>query len=365
MSETVAQIDPPTALERRSPGEWVARHRGTAAKLALLALVLAIYPNVVAGNWLDALNQAMIAALGAIALNILLGIAGQLSLGSAAIMGVGAFTAGITATQVLHLPLLATLLLGAVAGGIVALIFGVIALRVKGFYLVLATIALHYIVLFVAQNYQEATVGVTGFIMPPADLFGWVIADSKSWYVVLLVILVLTTIGATFLLNSRTGRAFRAIKDRDVAAALLGIDVTRTKVLAFVITSMIIGLQGALYAFYVGVVTYETFTIDLTVQFVAMIVIGGLASIAGSLLGALFVTLLPFVVQALLPLLPAWFPFASSIANNVFAVQSILYGLVIVIFMLRAPGGLIVPVRRLERILLRRFGRRGNELGHA
>jgi branched-chain amino acid transport system permease protein len=336
----------------------VSAHRYRIVALAVLAVVLILYPNLVAQNWLDALNQTMIAALGAIALNILLGVAGQLSLGSAAIMAVGAFTTGITASQVLHLPFIATLALGAIAGGLVALILGVIALRVRGFYLVLATIALHYIVVFLAQKYQESTVGVTGFILPPVDLFGLPITDGRSWYVVLIVILVVVTVASIFLLRSRTGRAFAAIKDRDVAAALLGVDVTRTKLLAFVITSMLIGFQGALYASYVGVVTYESFTIDLTVQFVAMIVIGGLASIGGSILGAIFVTMLPYVVQALLPLLPDWFPFSSEISGNVFAVQSILYGLVIVIFMLRVPGGLISAFDALGRVIVRLIERR-------
>jgi branched-chain amino acid transport system permease protein len=350
--------EPAIALPRTTPRAWVSQHRYHLIGGAVLLIVAIAYPNLVAQNWVDAMNQAMIAALGAIALNILLGVAGQLSLGSAAIMAVGSFTAGITSMQVLHLPFLATLALGAVAGGLVALILGVIALRVRGFYLVLATIALHYIVVFLAQKYQEGTVGVTGFILVPPDIFGWTIADGQSWYIVLLVILVVVTLASWFLLRSRTGRAFAAIKDRSIAASLLGVDVTRTKLLAFVVTSMLIGFQGALYAWYVGVVTYETFTIDLTVQFVAMIIIGGLASLSGSILGALFVTLLPFVVQALLPLLPAWLPFSSAITSNVFPVQSILYGLVIVIFMLRAPGGLIAAFRSLGRWLVRLIERR-------
>lgn len=321
---------------------------------AVLALVVIVYPNVVQGSWVDAANQTLIAALGAIALNILLGVAGQLSLGSAAILAVGSFTAAITATQTLQLPFVLGLVAGTITGGVVALILGVIALRIRGFYLVLATIALHYIVLFFAQKYQEGTVGVTGFIMPPADLFGITIATSVTWYVVLLVVLVAVTWGSYNLLKSRTGRAFKAIKNRDVAAALLGVNVTRTKLLAFIITSMLIGFQGALQAYYVGVVTYETFTLNVTVQFVAMIVIGGLASIGGSILGAVFVTMLPFVVQAFVPLLPSWFPFHDAITSNVFAFQSILYGMAIMIFMWKIPGGLARAFSRLGRWLARR-----------
>lgn len=313
----------------------------------MLIVVLAAYPYLVTASWLNALDQTIIMAFGAIALNILLGVAGQLSLGSAAIMALGAFTAAATATQGIHASFLLTMLLGAVVGGLAALLLGVIALRVRGFYLVLATIALHFIVLFFTQKYQTSVVGETGFIMPPASLFGWDLSNEKRWYVVLMVLLVLVTAGSYNLLRSGTGRAFRAIKDREVAAALLGVDVTRTKLLVFILTSMLIGLQGAVYAFYVGVVSYDTFSLDLTVEFVAMIIIGGLGSIAGSLIGALVVTMLPFVVQALVPLIPDWVPFGSSIQNNAFPVESILYGIVILIFMLRLPRGLAYSFRQL------------------
>ncbi|MDF2442526.1 MAG: branched-chain amino acid transport system permease protein, partial [Subtercola sp.] len=204
-----------------------------------------------------------------------------------------------------------------------------------------------------AQKFQESTVGITGFLMPSADIFGWTITKASTWYWILLVVIIAVSLGSWNLLRSKTGRAFRAIKDRDIAAAILGVNVTRTKLLAFIITSMLIGFQGALYAYYVGVVTYETYTLDLTVQYVAMIVIGGLASIGGSILGAVFVIMLPFVVQALVPLLPTWFPFYDIISGNIFAVQSILYGIVIVVFMLRLPKGLAYAFRRLGRLIVK------------
>jgi branched-chain amino acid transport system permease protein len=337
--------------------------RYPALGLVLLLVALIVFPSIVQQSWVDAINQTMIAALGAIALNILLGVAGQFSLGSAAIMAVGSFTAAIASTEGLHLPFVLGLLAGTITGGVTALILGVIALRIRGFYLVLATIALNYIVIFFAQNYQEKTVGVTGFIMPPVDLFGIPIVSTNSWYILLIIILAVVTWGSWNLLRSRTGRAFKAIKNRDVAAALLGVNVTKTKLLVFIITSMLIGFQGALYAYYVSVVTYDTFTIDLSVQFVAMIIIGGLASIAGSILGAIFVTMLPYIVQAVVPLLPSWFPFDSEITGNLFAVQSILYGIAIIIFMWKVPGGLAGAFRRLGRWLARRIDARATRRG--
>jgi branched-chain amino acid transport system permease protein len=340
----VVHVDPEVGA-----GEPPRRSRRPAAiGFAILAVALVLFPILApSSRWVDAANLAAIAAIGAIALNILIGVAGQFSMGSAAFMAIGAFTSAIVTTQVVQLPLLVTLLLGALTGGVAAVLLGFIALRIRGFYLALATIALHYIVIFAFQRYQEATVGITGFLMPPADLFGLPLGRATQWYPLLVLLLALVAWAATNLLRSRTGRAFRAVKDRDIAAAILGVNVTRTKMTAFIVTSMIIGFQGALYASYVGVVTYEAFHLDVSVQYIAMIMIGGVASVAGSVLGAIFVIVLPFVVQAIVPNLPSWLPFSDAIERNVFSVQLIVYGVVIIIFMLRIPRGMAYGFRRL------------------
>lgn len=350
------------AVDKRSQsrsGASFSENRYKIVGFAILAILLIVYPFLASSRWIDAMNLVFLSGLGAIALNILLGVAGQLSLGSAAFIGIGSFMVAVFATQVAEMPFLVTLAIGAIAGGLAAIVLGFISLRIRGFYLVLATIALHYIVVFLAQRYQDHTVGLAGFRIPSADLFGFTIARSSTWYWVLLVVLILVTIGAYNLLKSKTGRSFRAIKDRDISAAILGVNVTRTKMLAFVVTSMLIGFQGALMAYYLGVVTYESITLDVTVQYVAMIVIGGLASIGGSLIGALFVVMLPVVVQTLLPLLPSWFPFEQQISGNVFAVQLILYGLAIVIFMRVAPRGLAHSLKQLGRWFVSKVSRTG------
>jgi branched-chain amino acid transport system permease protein len=184
------------------------------------------------------------------------------------------------------------------------------------------------------------------------------IRGAFDWYPVLLVILALVATGVYNLLRSKTGRSFQAVKDRDIAAAILGVNVTRTKLTAFIITSMIIGFQGALYAYYLGVVTYESFHLDLSVQFIAMIMIGGIASVSGSILGAIFVIGLPFVVQAAAPNLPSWLPFIDLIETNLFAVQSIIYGLAIILFILKFPRGMAHGFKRLGQWLERTLNRR-------
>lgn len=348
---------------RQGPMAFLEQHRGRVIGFGILAVALVLYPLIVpTSRWIEVANQAILVSIGAIALNVLIGVAGQFSMGSAAFMAIGAFTAAIVTTQVLELPFLLTLACGALVGGLAAVILGFIALRVRGFYLALATIALHFIVIFLAQRYQEQTVGIVGFVMPRADLFGLTIRRANEWYPLLLVILILVALGVHNLLQSKTGRAFRVVKDRDIAAAILGVNVTRTKMVAFVVTSMIIGFQGALFAYYLGVVTYEAFHLEVSVQYIAAIMIGGLATVRGSILGAIFVVMIPFIVQAIVPNLPGWLPLANIIERNVFAVQSIVYGLTIILFMLKFPRGLAYAFTRLgywSRELYRRWIRRG------
>jgi branched-chain amino acid transport system permease protein len=356
VSDTIVKRAPVEPGVPKAGRSFLATYGLRIVGFAVLAIALIVYPLVVpTSRWVDAANQAMLASIGAIALNILIGVAGQFSMGSAAFMAIGSFTAAIVTTQLVELPFLLTLLLGAVVGGVAAVLLGFIALRIRGFYLALATIALHYIVIFLFQRYQEGTVGITGFLMPRADIFGITISRTTQWYPVLLVLLVLIALGAYNLLRSRTGRAFRAVKDRDIAAAILGVNVTRTKMVAFIITSMIIGFQGALSAYYLGVVTYEAFHLDVSVQYIAMIMIGGVASVAGSILGAVFVIILPFIVQGIVPNLPSWLPFSELIERNVFSVQLIIYGLVIIFFMLKVPRGMAYGFKRLGIWLKKRI----------
>lgn len=333
------------------------------ALIAGLALVV-VYPLGLSEFWVDLANLAAMAAMGAIALNLLLGVAGQLSLGSAAFMGIAGFTAAIFSVQVLTLPFPVVLVLGALAGGIAAIGLGLIALRIRGYYLVLATIALHYIAVFAMQEYQDATAGPAGFIMPVASIGGWEIDSLQRWYIVLMAFAALIVIAATNLQRSRSGRAWLAVRDRDIAATILGVDVTKMKLLAFVVTSMMIGVQGVLYAYYLGIVSHESYTLDLTIQFVAMIIIGGLGSVLGAVLGAIFVTAVPFIVRDLVPLLPEWLPGYDLITENTFAVQSMIFGLSIIVFMRVAPGGLVELWRRLARLARSWPFRHDRPIGH-
>ena len=312
-------------------------------------LVSVVVPQLLSAYWLDVANQAAIACLGAIALNMLVGVAGQVSLGSAAFMGIGAFTAVALGVQNVQLPFLVVLPIAAIAGGVGALIVGTIALRVQGLYLVLATLALHYIVLFAMKQYQVSTAGPGGFVFETPSIVSWPLDDERQWYPVLLLAILLTALICRNIQRGRSGRAWTAVRDKDIAAAILGINVARAKIQAFVITSMIIALQGALQAYYVGVATYETYTLDLTVQYFAMIVIGGLGSLTGSVVGAVLVTILRPLVNVAMPHLPAWFPLHDQIIAHIFAAQSILFGVFVIAFMRYGPRGIVFTFARHVR----------------
>lgn len=315
--------------------------------VAVVLLFLVAYPFWASQFWINLANLVALASLGAIALNLLVGVAGQFSMGSAALLGVGGFTAAIFAVEEATLPFPLVLALGALLGGLIAVAVGIVALRVRGIYLVLATIALHYIVLTLVKQYQDATAGPAGFRIPLPTIAGAEIVSLEAWYWLLMGIAVVTALGAANLFTSRTGRAWTAVKNRDIAASILGVNVTRITILAFVVSSAVIAVQGVLLAYYVGIVSSEAYTLDVTIQYVAMIIIGGLGSVTGSVLGAIFVTVMPFLVRDFLPLLPTWVPGREALIEHSFAVQSIIFGLSIVLFMRVAPKGLVALLRRL------------------
>lgn len=302
-----------------------------------------------AGN-LDIANLVFIGVLGSVALNLLMGVAGQVSVGNAALMAVGAFTAAPLAIDY-GLPMPVVVVLAALAAGLVGLFVGIPSLRLRGLYLVIATLALHFIVLYIVERYQGEKTGAAGFIMPIATLGGWEIVDPHEWYYVLGVAAIFSMLLVNGLLRSKYGRAWRAIRDRDVAAEILGVNISVAKLLAFVISSIIIGGQGALYAYYIGVVESSMFSFNLAVQYLAMVIIGGAGSLLGSVLGAIFVQALPFLVTDVVSALPSSMPGSAFLDDNILAVQSLLYGLSIIGFIIFEPAGLVAIWHRIQTVV--------------
>jgi len=313
---------------------------GFAALLVGLPFIAAPFP-------LDLANQVLLASIGAVALMLLTGFAGQISLGHAGLLAAGAYTTGILFREV-GAPFWITLPSAAAVGAALGVIFGLPSLRLRGLYLAVSTLALHFIVIYLGNEYETKRGYSTGVVIDPPAIGGWVLQDARVWYFVLLAAAGAAVLFALNLLRSKTGRAWRAIQGKEAVAEALGINVPVYKVLAFVISSTMTAVAGCLFAYYRGFVSAEAFSLFLTIQYVAMVIIGGMGSILGAALGALFVTLFPYLIEWLLSVVPT----PVSWANSVFAVNYAAFGLVMILFLLFEPLGLVGIWRRVQNYFL-------------
>ncbi|HVL59644.1 MAG TPA: branched-chain amino acid ABC transporter permease [Burkholderiaceae bacterium] len=309
-----------------------AQHVAAAAGVAVVVLV----PAVASPFLLDLANQFFLASIGAIALMLLTGLAGQVSLGHAGLLAAGAFTAGILFKE-FDAPFWLTIPAAAMTGAVLGVVFGLPSLRLRGLYLAVSTLALHFVVVYLGHEYETKRGYSTGILIDPPSLFGWELYSGIAWYYVLAAAAAATLLFALNLARTRTGRAWRAIRDHETVAGALGIDVARGKLSAFVISSMITAVAGALFAYYRSFVSVEAFSLFLSIQYVAMIIIGGIGSLLGAVLGAGFVTLFPYALEAVLRMLPGGAAFASAI----FAVNYAAFGLVMILFLVFEPLGLV------------------------
>ena len=272
-------------------------------------------------------------------------MAGQISLGNAAFMGVGATTAALAGAQS-GWPFLVVLPLAGVTAGIIGAAVGIPSLRVRGLYLIIATLSLHFVITYVIRRIQSAQVGEAGFIMPLAQVGPLTLAQPRQWYYLLTAFAVLVTLIHINLVRGRAGRAWLAIRERDIAAEILGVNVSAYKLRVFVLTSVIIGIQGALYAYFIGVVNYESFNLNLAIAYVAMIILGGLGSHVGAIYGAAFVTALPYLLTKLFEALPP--AVGSALESVTFELQAGLYGVLVIAFLMFEPKGLAALTGRVR-----------------
>jgi branched-chain amino acid transport system permease protein len=264
--------------------------------LVLVALLLYL-PNVQPlAIGLVQVNLALIAIMAAIALNLLVGFTGLISLGHAAFFAVGALAAALFGTE-WGLPFGLVLLAAGCAGAVAGTLVGLPSLRLRGLYLMLATLALHFIVLYVFLRYMLARFGPGGIPYDVPTLGSLAIDSDERWYFLLLALAALTLLAVRNLLRMRAGRAFVAVRDHDVAAAALGMNVAAVRLQAFAASSFIVSVAGALYAYNLGNTTTSNYTLALVVGYFAMILIGGMGSLLGAVLGALVWTLLPQVID--------------------------------------------------------------------
>jgi branched-chain amino acid transport system permease protein len=307
---------------------------------ALIAFFYLVVPFLADQYWLKAiLIPTLIFALAAIGLNILTGYAGQLSLGSAAFMAVGAFAAYNFMLRVPGMPILAAMALGGLTAAGVGVLFGLPSLRIKGFYLAVATLAAQFFIVWLLtkvpwfSNYSSSGV----ITAQQVEILGHAFATPQSKYLLTLAIVTVLALAAKNMVRSSIGRAWMAVRDMDVAAEVIGIRLMHTKLMAFAVSSFYCGVAGALYAYtYLGTVEPEGFNLDLSFRILFMIIIGGVGSILGSILGAAFIVLLPIFLDNVIPHLFAG-ALPQSLTSNL---QLIIFGALIIFFLIVEPHGL-------------------------
>jgi len=341
----------------------------------VLAFLLPFYLRTLSDgrSWLILFATAFVASIGAIGLNLVTGYAGQVSLGHAFFLGVGAYAGAAFSNAAVRgsggelelIGLNLDMYIWLPAAGLVAALTGLIvapvALRLRGLYLALVTLGLVFVGEHIFRNWTELTGGI-GVGREPArlSLFGYQfdvdstilgvsISREHQLYYFMFVVMIIMAILAKNLVRSRIGRAFSAVRDRDIAAEMMGVDLTRYKMMAFAISSFYAGIAGALLFTIPGFVEPSSFSLLLSISYIAMVVIGGAASIAGSILGAFFITLLPKLidltgVSSLVDTVLGWLPgFAGSGVEPALAtsqIERILFGVLIMVFLIFEPLGL-------------------------
>ena len=312
--------------------------RGTV--IGLLVLFIVIVPLVFGEYYLSIINLVLISIVGALGLNILVGYTGQISIGHGAFMSVGAYTAANLAVRA-GLPFWITLPAGGLMAALIGAVVGIPSLRIKGLYLAIATLAGQLIIEWIINHVPWISGGTQASIqVPRPSLFGFEIKTQGQLYFFLLFFALIAIVAALNLVRSRIGRAFVAIRDQDIAAEIIGIDIFRYKLIAFAISSFYAGVCGVLYTYYFGIANYEQFQLGVSIEYLAMIIIGGLGSVLGSILGAAFVTLLPLVIRTVMESVGAFFFAANEMSTVVSSMRLVIFGALIIVFLVLEPEGL-------------------------
>lgn len=305
--------------------------------LILLLVVLFTLPLWIGNRWLSVSNLILVTIIAATGLNILTGYCGQLSIGHAGFIAVGAYTSAVLTAR-LNLPFPVGLISAGLLSGIVGLIFGIPSVRVKGFYLAISTIAAQVIIIWVLNHWTGVTGGFNGMVAPIATIGPIEFKSQASQFFLILIITILVIFGAKNLARTRIGRAFVAVRDNDLAAEVMGINLFRYKLLAFFIGCFLAGIAGSLMAHCLwGSINTEYFPITDSILLVGMIIIGGLGTTLGPIFGVLFIRLLQQGITSLSPWLESTFPMPAGFTTGI---GPIVFGLAIILFLILEPRGI-------------------------
>jgi branched-chain amino acid transport system permease protein len=317
------------------------------AAMAAIALVCSA-PQVLSGYWLSILIQIGIFAIAALGLNVLVGFTGQISIGHAAFFLFGAFTSAYI-SNTLPIPVFFAIPLAGVVTALVGLIFGVPAARLKGLYLVIATLAAQYILLDFFSRADWFSGGSVPASANPFSVFGYTFRGDRQYFYVVLAYVLASYLLVTNLMRTRDGRALVAIRDHYLSAEIMGINLTKYRTLSFGLAAFFAGISGALYAHYQLVISQEGFGIDRSILFLAMVIIGGTGSIMGTLMGTAFVVLLPESMQWISEgLRGSAIDRALALNNNITFLREIAIGLIIIAFLMFEPDGLAHRWRQIK-----------------
>ena len=306
------------------------QHGGQIFWYGLLGVVLLAAPYLVSGYVLSQLHFICIYAIVGLGLMLLVGYTGQISLGHAAFLAVGAYTEALL--QAAGMPFIVSLASAALLSAAVGIIVGLPALRLKGIYLAIATLAFGVIVEEIVTRWESVTGGNSGKLLKPVEMFGYRLSSQESFYYLCLALTALSCVALINLLRSPTGRAFVAIRDSEVSASCMGINLARYKAMSFALSAAFTGIGGALYAHKVGFISPEQFTLIQSIELVTIVLIGGVGSLHGAVFGAAFIILLPQGIS----IAKGWLPDAVPQAG----LQSVVSGLILIGFIIFEPFGI-------------------------
>jgi branched-chain amino acid transport system permease protein len=316
--------------------------------VAAVAIALAVWwvpavfeTSAPLGVGLDDLNFALIAVVGAVSLNLLAGYGGLLSMGHAAFLALGALAGGAVGVK-LGAPFWVTLAASAVLGAGVGAVVGLPALRLRGLYLLLSTLALHFIGLYLFLQYQLKAFGPAGIVFDAPSLGPVTFDDDRKWYLLSLVAAVVSVWLVRNLTRTREGRALIAVRHSDVAAGAAGVNVGAVKLKAFALSSAIVSASGTLYAYYLALGSHGTYTLAMVEGFYAMVIIGGMGSLGGPVVGALLYSCVPAVLShfsdGVSPTTPVLGTFLSDHSDQI---SQLLFGVLIIVILVVRPAGLV------------------------
>ncbi len=307
------------------------KHAGAKFWYAVLLAVAIAAPAVLGKYYISQLSFICIYSIAGVGLMLLSGYAGQISIGHAAFLAVGGYTEAIAVKMGLPFPL--SLILSFIVAGLIGIIIGLPAIRIKGIYLAIATLAFNFLVEEVLVRWSSVTGGNNGLMLDHAKLFGVAFKSTDSFYYLSLAILVIVILGVLNLLRSSTGRSFVAIRDSQISAQSMGVDLAKYKTMAFGLSAGITGIAGALYAYKIRFISPEQFGVMVSIELLMMIVIGGIGSLHGAVFGAIFFISLPELIALVKNYLP------EAIANQT-GLQPTIFGFILICVVIFEPEGI-------------------------